>query len=270
MPKKPPRPSNREHWDLECRGCASGLPHAAHPMQEVALSSVEGDPELIVGVCDHVIRHVGPIAQVLHEERSRHVHVDVHIVRPTTARPHYTLVTSGMGQRRMTTPPGSEAYAFGELVMKLPRTWRMSFRSWRDEKHYWPIRWLMDLARYPHEAGTWLGRGHTIPNGVEATPFAPNTNMCGFILDTVRDPPELAELELPDGRRLHFYKVIPLLFEEMQFKLVCGAAPLRAALERENLGDVVAPRRTSALGPLERRLMQLRLSMPDWSSCVEH
>jgi hypothetical protein len=196
MPKKPPRPSNREHWDLECRGCASGLPHAAHPMQEVALSSVEGDPELIEGVCDHVRRHVGPIAQVLHEERSRHVHVDVHIVRPTAARPHYTLVTSGMGQRRMTTPPGSEAYAFGELVMKLPRTWRMSFRSWRDEKHYWPIRWLMDLARYPHEAGTWLGRGHTIPNGVEAAPFAPNTNLCGFILDTVRDPPELAELEL--------------------------------------------------------------------------
>jgi hypothetical protein len=269
MPKKAPRPRSREYWDLECPCCASGLPHALHPAQ-FDPSPVEGDLPLIDGVSDHVARHVGPIAHVLHEVGSRGVHVDVHIVRPTDDRPHYTLVTSGMSQLPMTTPPGLEAYAYGELVMKLPRTWRMSLRSWRDEKHFWPIRWLKNLARHPHEVGTWLGRGHTIPNGVDAASFAANTQMCCIILDVVRDPPGLAELELPDGRRITFYTLVPILFDEMQYKLLHGASALRSALQRSHVGEVIAPRRASAIGLMERRMMHLRLSLADFSDSTQH
>lgn len=63
------------------------------------------------------------------------------------------------------TVPDPEVPRYAELVISLPPFWPLDEQSWRDERHYWPVRLLKTLGRLPHEYDTWLGVGHTIPNG---------------------------------------------------------------------------------------------------------
>lgn len=244
--RRNPWSSRSRHASSWCARRAESVHAPTPPRPGPRPGLVEGDPALIEAISQHVIRHVGPIVTVLHEERSKFVHVDVHVVAPADDRPYYTLVTSSMSQRPMTTPPGHEAFAYGELVMKLPRWWPMSQQAWRNERHYWPIRLLRGLARFPHEHRTWLGWGHTIPNGPEATPFAKGTGLCCAVLEHVFEPLSLARLELPD-RVVHFYSVIPIRRDEMEYKLRYGAEPLSVLLETTDVGDVIDPARPSAI-----------------------
>lgn len=47
-------------------------------------------------------------------------------------------------------------------MLFLPENWPTSSDAFKDDKYYWPIKLLKQLARFPHEYNTWLGYGHTI------------------------------------------------------------------------------------------------------------
>jgi hypothetical protein len=195
----------------------------------------EGDLRVIEAVVSHLERHVGPIDFVFHERRSHLVHIDVHHVPPGGGRLFHTLATSGMSERAMTVPPGSEDLAHGELFLFLPPDWNFSV--------VWPIDLLRQLARYPHEWETWLGRGHTVQNGEPPDPFLPDVPFCAsLITHPVSLGGELARRRLRD-RSIHFYQVIPVFLEEIRFALRHGADALLARFAQYQLTDVVDPRR---------------------------
>jgi len=56
-------------------------------------------------------------------------------------------------------------WRWAELVLCLSRDWPVGQTDINDERHFWPLPWLWKLARFPHEYRTWLGYGHTVPNG---------------------------------------------------------------------------------------------------------
>src|SRR5262245_31898962 len=116
-----------------------------------------GDEETIRAVEGHIDAHLGGAPWVFHEIVSDKVHIDVHMVGPTEARPFHTLVTSGMSERPMTLPDGVEASAYAELCISLPADWDLRQEAFGDENVYWPVRWLKTLARLPHDYRTWLG-----------------------------------------------------------------------------------------------------------------
>ena len=120
----------------------------------------------------HIEKHIGKISMVFHEVVSDLVHIDIHQIPPSDERPYWTLVTSGMSDLPMTTPEGREEFAHAELVLCLPKSWKMEQSDWKDEVHYWPIRWLKVCARFPHEYKTWLCWGHTLPNGDPPAAYA--------------------------------------------------------------------------------------------------
>lgn len=120
-----------------------------------------GDPSLIEAVSAHIGQHIGPVETVLHELASDDLHIDVHIVPPAPGRPYHALITSGMSERAMRVPEGSESYRYAELCMLLDPSWPLSNDRLDDADIYWPIRVLKDTARFPHEANTWLSLGHT-------------------------------------------------------------------------------------------------------------
>jgi hypothetical protein len=195
----------------------------------------EGDLRVIEAVVGHVERHIGPIDFVFHERRSHLVHIDVHHVPPGGGRPFHTLVTSGMSQRPMTVPPGSEDLAHAELFLVLPPDWNVPA--------VWPIDLLRQLARYPHEWETWLGCGHTVQNGVPPSPFLPDVSFCASLLThPVSLGSDLGRRRLED-RSIHFLQVVPLFFEEIRFALRHGADALLARFAQYQLSDVVDPRR---------------------------
>lgn len=196
----------------------------------------------------HLAAHLGQVSTVLHEIVSDLVHVDVHLVPPSPPRASWTLFTTGMSDRPMTAPEGvDERHA--ELLLSLPADWRMDLLQQtppapEHERWYWPIGWLKQLARFPHEYDTWLGAGHTIPNGDPPRPFAPGTRLCCWLLLPPMCLPESAlQLALADGRTVRFYALHALHPEEVSLKLNRGTDALLDELERAQVTEVLAPAR---------------------------
>jgi hypothetical protein len=97
----------------------------------------------------HIEAHLGPVATVFHEIVSDTVHIDVHVVLPTEESPYARLVTSGMSDLPM--PGDNDVPRYLELVATLPGDWRLDRASFEDERWYWPVRLLKQLARFPHK-----------------------------------------------------------------------------------------------------------------------
>jgi hypothetical protein len=172
---------------------------------------------------EHIINYFGEFKEVFHELASPDIHVDIAIIPPDKERNFYTLLTMGMGAYRMNVPEGLKDYRLerAELMVTLPPDWEIKNT---DEKWYWPIRWLKILARFPLQENTWLGWGHTVPNG-EA--FSENTGLSGILLlnPYIKDK-KAGSLALPNGEIVNFYQMFPLYEEEMEFKRANNAEVL--------------------------------------------
>lgn len=206
-----------------------------------------GDGDLIAAVSDHIERSVGPIHMVFHEIVSDRLHIDVYHVAPDATRPFHTLVTSGMSEAAMNTPDEVGEFRFAELSILLAPTWDLRQESFEDENHYWPIRLLKTLARYPGENDTWLGYGHSVATANPPTPFAPGTELSACVLLA---PLSLGEpfftLTRPDGATTHFWTVVPLYADELELKVQKGTDALLDAFDRAGVDDVVHPTRPRA------------------------
>lgn len=193
--------------------CKNGvLPHP-EMYEEEELDALEAHIDKFFGHSDHVF----------HEIASPDIHVDIFIVEPTAERNYYTLVTSGMGAHRMNVPKELAEYKLerAEIVVYLPADWNISDH---EEKNYWPLRWLKILARLPLEEDSWLGWGHSVPNG---KPFAENTQLSSVLLINPENVEEGAAVcQLPNGEEVNFYQMIPLYEEEVNFKIQNGAETL--------------------------------------------
>lgn len=193
--------------------CKNGvLPHP-EMYEEEELDALEAHIDKVFGHSDHVF----------HEIASPDIHVDIFIVEPTAERNYYTLVTSGMGAHRMNVPKELAEYKLerAEIVVYLPADWNISDH---EEKNYWPLRWLKILARLPLEEDSWLGWGHSVPNG---KPFAENTQLSSVLLINPENVGEGAAVcQLPNGEEVNFYQMIPLYEEEVNFKIQNGAETL--------------------------------------------
>ena len=164
---------------------------------------------------NHIGEFFGEFYNVFHEMISPDIHVDIAIIPPDEKRDFYTLVTMGMGAYKMNVPDSLKGYRLerAELMVTLPSDWEVQNT---DEKWYWPIRWLKILARFPLEENTWLGWGHTIPNG---EPFAENTGFSGILLlNPYPENEKAGSMSLPNGDIVNFYQMFPLYDEEMEFK----------------------------------------------------
>ncbi len=173
---------------------------------------------------DAVRAQFGPISHVLREVISPELRADLCVVAPREGRPWQTVVTLGMGAFPMRLPPelSGQRLERAELAIMLPPDWDL---SGRDECWYWPLRWLKLLARLPAEESSWLGWGHTIPNG---EPFAENTDFSAILLLDAENTPQAEPrvYSLPGGNSLRFYRLFPLYEEELEFKLRNGTDAL--------------------------------------------
>ncbi|MCL2041068.1 MAG: suppressor of fused domain protein [Bacteroidales bacterium] len=177
-------------------------------------------------ISSHIERNFGKYNNVLHESNSSDIHVDICVIEPTKECNHYTLVTMGMGAHKMNVPAALKAYGIdrAELLITLPADWDVRNP---DETSYWVIRWLKVMARLPIEHDTWLGWGHTVPNG---EPFAKNTQLSGML---VTMPycfgGQSAICKLPNNEKVNFYQLLPLYESEMRYKDENGTEALENA-----------------------------------------
>ena len=255
-------PDDRAGKRIKCKNCGTILlappvdePVTApdgtriyrHETRNRDFEPATGDEVNIEAISDHIERHIGPVHMVFHELISDMVHIDIHWVKPSKERPFHTLVTSGMSDRPMTVPDECRNLEYAELMICLPQTWSISHQAFENENNYWPVRLLKMLARLPHEYETWLGMGHTVPNGDPAEPYADNTSFtCALIMPPLSAPEEFHTLQLDHQPEIHFYSILPLYEAETNFKLGRGLDALLDKLDAAGVRDVVDIHRPNA------------------------
>ncbi len=200
-------------------------------------------------ITNHIEKHFGSDYFVLHEKKSKIVHVDIHIVRPSPTRPFFTLLTSGMSDLDMHTPDGFEDLALAELCLCLPADWPLSLTNlaWREPRYFWPINFLQQSARYPHRHKTWFSWGHVV-EGLEYWLHADaGVNFTGMFLLKPQTFPEGADkLTMENGRKVYYLAIVPLLSREIAFDKNHDSSALEEKLFEAGVTELVNPQRESA------------------------
>jgi hypothetical protein len=193
----------------------------------------------------HFARFFGEPTTVFREAIAHFVNLEVCFIPPHAGRDCFTLFTTGMSDLPMNVPEGYEGFQYAELIISLPPYWNVEAlmatrRPDKLKQWLWPIRWLKDLARMPHECDTWLAYGHTVPNDDPPQPLSPETKLCGWMtLPPTRVPKIARSVRTTDGRRIHLYSLHALHIEEMSLKLNKGLNPLLDAFDREGVSEVL-------------------------------
>lgn len=197
----------------------------------------------------HIEHYYGNFEFVFHEKVSPDIHVDICLIPPSEECNWYTLVTMGMGAHLMNVPNQlkEDQLERAELVICLPEYWKLDKEHLKDEKWYWPIRLLKELARFPGENNTWLGWGHTVSYD---GPLLYTTELCASILIN----PPCGNIggntcTLPDGEEVNFYQIIPLYGDELEFKLKNGTQKLLDKMNDNIL--LVNPHRLNVLNQID-------------------
>lgn len=188
----------------------------------------------------------GRESRVLHEIVSDLIHVDVHVMWPTSEQNFFVVYTTGMSDLSMTadqTIPAGERrdLELAELFLFLPGDWPLSTDSTPSEEAYWPIRIMKFMARFPHQYRTWLGWGHTVPNGPDYTPLTDGVGFGGVLFSGGDGP--LGRLETEDGRQLNLLHLIPCYREEIEYKLKYGMEALMKLFQEKDVSLVLDPQR---------------------------
>jgi hypothetical protein len=203
-------------------------------------------PEVADAIDRHIAEHFGEVAFVLHEFASHLVGVHVCVIAPTGSRPYQTLITSGMSERPMTVPDGHGISPYAELMLCLPADWPLTRDGPRDDRHWWPVHMLKQVARLPHEYGTWIGQWHSVPNGEPAQPYAPGTPFAGVVVTPMLTArPEAGTIDVGDGTRIELLALVPLHPDEIAVKVERGTDALVEILDRGGVTELLDPQRPS-------------------------
>ncbi|MEU8657301.1 suppressor of fused domain protein [Actinoplanes philippinensis] len=192
----------------------------------------------------HIEQYFGPVEFVYHEFGSHLVGVHVYVIAPTEARPYWTLITSGMSELPMTVPAGVSPYA--EVMLCLPADWPLDAAYPGESAPDWPIAVLKQVARLPHEYGTWIGEWHSVPNGDPAENYADDVPFCGVVVTPMLRVPAAARvITAPDGAEINLLAVIPLHRDEVAAKIERGTDALIEILDRGGVTELLDPGRPS-------------------------
>src|SRR5579859_8301074 len=106
-------------------------------------------------------RLFGKVQGLFDEALPRSPRIQVHTYHRSgqDGRSVCALVTSGMSDLEMTIPSGTKAPRRVELIF---------YCSEPRQEYLETMQWL---AHFPHDQRTWVGSGHTIPNGDPPAPF---------------------------------------------------------------------------------------------------
>jgi hypothetical protein len=198
-------------------------------------------------ITEHIEKHFGGNSFVFHEKKSDVVHIDVIVVLPSAACPWYTLLTSGMSDVPMPVPRAMKNATLAEVCLCLPKEWPISQvdMKWATPEFFWPIRVLKEIARYPHLSDTWLSYGHTVSR---PEPLDPASRFARLVLMKPLTFPEGADqVKADDGRTIRYLALIPLLQDELAFKLECGTDALKNELKAAKVTEMLDPNRRTVI-----------------------
>ena len=133
----------------------------------------------------HIDQQFGVYTQLLTDNSDPDYPLEIAVIPPRLDHDYYTLVTVGLSRHRMGFPEErrEEKLERAELLINLPRDWRLTKADCREERWSWPIRMMLATAHFAMEdPEVGLESRTTLDEGEDGIPFAENTELRGEIL----------------------------------------------------------------------------------------
>ena len=172
------------------------------------------DDDILGHVKVHIDQYFGVYTQLLTDDSDPDHPLEIAVILPRPEHDYYTLVTVGLSRHRMdfSEERREEKLERAELLINLPRDWKLTKADCREEQWSWPIRMMLATAYFAMEdPEVGLESRTTLMEGEDGIPFAENTDLRGEIL---LYPGVFGEesffCRLPGGEEVNFYQVIPL------------------------------------------------------------
>lgn len=196
----------------------------------------------------HIRCSFGQADSVLHEQLSKYVRLDVHVIRPTPDRAFTTYVTSGMSDLAMKAPDGFADWRRAELVVALPGPPEAHVDA-RGRRHYL-IDHMRNYARRPHAVGSCFILGDTIGPFDGEESIGADTRLSAHVLTRpvvtpIVDAMDAFRASLSTGEAVNFFALEPIYDDELDLKLNQGSDVLIARLEAANAFELYDPHRPS-------------------------
>jgi hypothetical protein len=179
----------------------------------------------------------GKALSVSHELLPLIPHIDVYTFRRSRGDQfEYSLVTGGMSDLEMTLP---------RRAKEVPRRAELIFYCAEPREEYMAtLRWV---AHFPHTRKSWLGHGHTMPNGNPPEPFwgSDKLDTLFFLPPIVTKDQTLPEKLQLGGEPVYFLWVVPLTTAECNLKLEKGFEAIMDLFQQNRHPHVFDPNRNS-------------------------
>lgn len=228
---------NKKSWAIEPK---------QYTYREAKYDGTQCDLANLNCIQNHIAEHIAPVDWVWGEIASSLVHIDVLVIEPSSDRPFFTLVTSGMSQKPMKTPlPEVSQCKYSELVLCLPPNWSFGEAEIREDRNFWPISMMKMIAHFPHLHDTWVWSTQTIHN---QQPYDESVPFSGAML--IQASPFGEDFHLMKTERVEptvFHSLIPLHQSELNYYIQHGAQPLLDKLVQQKLSLIIDTNRPSVI-----------------------
>lgn len=145
---------------------------------------------------------------------------------------YYIVFTDGLSNTEQDVPPKYEAFKKLELYFCLPDYWDLNNDTW-------PIDWLNKLAEIPQKNSTWFGPGDTIPAGNPPRALSDRFPANHFMLVEPLKVKDVLEDPIFKTAGIQFMGIIPVLQQELDYKIRNSATVLMARLVKNNYTEQV-------------------------------
>ena len=111
------------------------------------------DDDILGHVKVHIDQQFGVYTQLLTDGSDPDRPLEIAVIPPRPEHDYYTLVTVGLSRHRMGFPEErwEEKLERAELLINLPRDWKLTKADCREERWSWPIRMMLATAHFAME-----------------------------------------------------------------------------------------------------------------------
>lgn len=138
------------------------------------------------------------------------------------------IMTSRLNLYRMPIPEKLNGFEYGELYACLPAYWEVSDPN--AEHVNWAFEWLLKIQNYTLDKQTWIGDGHTFDCSKHGKQISHAIKQNYFFISApIYLETELEPLQI-DNNTIHFWGLIPIFSDEIDFKQSKGTVKFKNRL----------------------------------------
>lgn len=212
----------------------------------------------------HITLHFGKAEYYMQMFLENGLLVEIDVVKPTSYRNFYTLVTVGLGAYLNPNAALDGCAERCELTFFLPANWQQNDSEWNEDNRNWPIELLKTFIQKTVEEG--VGLNTIVDNGA---PFGNNTQQSqASLIEQVDDDMRLCRID--DEGIVEFLSVFVLFKEEADYMAKNGPEELMKAIDDDLEIIQVAPlclKRKNIFNPNNKKYWLTYESqiLTDWS-----